>query len=165
VLSCAAHRLTFDYRTRLKRNPLASLSKGVFMPKRIQRKRSKGWRMPENTVYVGRPSKWGNPYRIGENYTDDVFEDGKLVEILSWDSIDAKTAAQFFEEAITKKYPAVKIMVSEIVAELRGKDLACWCPLDKPCHADVLLRLANKACSGFAPAGASESQVVGGANH
>lgn len=115
------------------------------MPKRIQRKRSKGWKMPENTVYVGRPSKWGNPYHIGENYTDEVFEDGELIEILSWDSIDAKTAVTFFEEAITKKYPAVKITINEIVAELRGKDLACWCPLDKPCHADVLLRLANTA--------------------
>jgi len=115
------------------------------MPKRIQRKRVKGWRMPENTVYVGRPSKWGNPYHIGENYTDKVCEDGEVVEILSWDSIDAKTAVAFYEEAIMKKYPAVKIAVSEIVAELRGKDLACWCPLNKPCHADVLLRLANAA--------------------
>jgi len=135
------------------------------MPERIQRKRSKGWRMPENTVYVGRPSKWGNPYHIGENYTDEVFEDGKLVEILSWDNIEAKTAVEFFEEAIVKKYPAVKISVSEIVAELRGKDLACWCPLDKPCHADVLLRLANNACTRPASAvdtGGESDETAGG---
>jgi hypothetical protein len=35
---------------------------------------------------------------------------------------------------------------------LRGHDLACWCPLDKPCHADVLLRLANTGSSGLVPA-------------
>lgn len=68
------------------------------MPKRIQRKRSRGWKMPENTVYVGRPSKWGNPYRIGGNYADEAFEDGKLVEISSWDSIDAKTAVAFLRK-------------------------------------------------------------------
>ena len=34
------------------------------MPKRIQRKRTAGWRMPENTVYVGRPTRWGNPYPV-----------------------------------------------------------------------------------------------------
>ncbi len=33
--------------------------------------------------------------------------------------------------------------LEEIRAELRGKDLACWCPLDGPCHADVLLEIAN----------------------
>jgi hypothetical protein len=115
------------------------------MPKRIQRKRSKGWQMPENTVYVGRPSKWGNPYHIGKNYFEEVFEDGEIVDILSWDSIDEKVAVQFFEEAISKKYPIMKITTEVIITELRGKDLACWCPLDKPCHADVLLRLANKA--------------------
>jgi len=113
------------------------------MPERIQRKRSKGWRMPENTVYVGRPSKWGNPYRIGENYTDEVVKDSEVVDILSWDNINGKTAIVFYEEAIAGKYPIVKITVEEIIAELRGKDLACWCPLDRPCHADVLLRIAN----------------------
>lgn len=35
-------------------------------PRRIQRKRTKGWKMPENTVYVGRPTKWGNPWRVGD---------------------------------------------------------------------------------------------------
>ena len=35
--------------------------------KRIQRKRVKGWKMPENTVYVGRPTKWGNPFRVEED--------------------------------------------------------------------------------------------------
>lgn len=113
------------------------------MPQRIQRKRSKGWKMPPGAVYVGRPTKWGNPYHIGANYTDEV-DDGEVAEMLSWESIDAKTAVEFFEEAISKQYPAVRITLNEIVADLRGKDLACWCPLDQPCHADVLLKLANE---------------------
>ena len=36
------------------------------MPKRIQRKRTKGWRMPADAIYVGRPTKWGNPDKIGD---------------------------------------------------------------------------------------------------
>lgn len=100
--------------------------------------------MPENTVYVGRPTKWGNPYKIGENYSEDVFQDGRLIYIQSWTNIDAQTAVQFYEEAIALRYKIIKFTMDEIVAELRGKDLACWCPLDSPCHADVLLALANK---------------------
>jgi hypothetical protein len=40
---------------------------------RIQRKRTKGWRMPENAVYVGRPTKWGNPYQVGKMYIPEGF--------------------------------------------------------------------------------------------
>ncbi len=89
------------------------------MPKRIQRMRTKGWKMPPNTVYVGRPTKWGNSYII--------------------DSEDERAeAVESFEFEI-----ASKIRRGLDLSSLRGKDLACWCPLDKPCHADVLLRLAN----------------------
>ena len=103
------------------------------MPKRIQRSRAKGWRMPENTVYVGRPTKWGNFYKIGDPYpyVDEV-------------NITPELAVFLFESlwqgiAIERGYRP-----DEWLAELRGKDLACWCPLDKPCHADLLLRLANE---------------------
>ena len=84
--------------------------------------------MPEGAVYVGRPTKWGNPYRVGaEPYDGD--------------------GGQTLEEAL---YAYRHLTVPHLpVAELRGKDLACWCPLvDKdghpvPCHADVLLEIAN----------------------
>lgn len=89
------------------------------MPKRVQRKREKGWKMPENTVYVGRPTKWGNPYPIGENFT-------------------AQQAVNLF------KLFAQKWDLAEDLGELKGKDLACWCKVGDPCHADVLLELANK---------------------
>ncbi len=86
--------------------------------KRIQRKRSKGWKMPENVVYVGRPSKWGNPF------------------------IPA-TSANYQRKIVVKEYAEyLNAKLAEdphFLDELRGKDLACWCRLDQPCHADVLL--------------------------
>jgi hypothetical protein len=93
------------------------------MPKRIQRKRAKGWKMPPNTVYVGRPTKWGNPYKPSPVMSAEwcVFQFEKLL-----------IANQHSSERFRKP-----------IGELRGKDLACWCPLDQPCHADVLLEIAN----------------------
>ena len=97
-------------------------------PKRIQRKRTKGWRMPEGAVYVGRPSRWGNRWRVDE----------PLGRALLW---DPATVVELFR--IDARY-APKAAVEAWVAPLRGHDLACWCPLDQPCHADVLLELANR---------------------
>jgi hypothetical protein len=109
-------------------------------PKRIQRKRTKGWRMPSNTVYVGRPTVWGNPNKIGEKIPDDCVPNGYTV-------IDAVTCLELFE-----RHCEFELMDnSRWLEPLRGKDLACWCSiLDKNgayvhCHADVLLSLANNA--------------------
>lgn len=88
-------------------------------PKRIQRKRTAGWRMPEGAVYVGRPTKWGNPFRGGE-------------------------AVLMFRAALYYWPSGLKGDLGD-PAVLRGKDLACWCPLDRECHADVLLEWANEA--------------------
>jgi len=92
------------------------------MPERIQRKRTKGWRMPENTVYVGRPTKWGNPFTV------------------------SCPASFGYKQKIVQQYEAsMSIMLKQDArVELRGKNLACFCPLDQPCHADVLLKIANK---------------------
>lgn len=94
-------------------------------PQRIQRKRTKGWRMPPNTVYVGRGSKWGNRYQV---------HDGNY----EW-------AVRLFDRYLheTCEGDALRRQAEK---ELRGKNLACWCPLDKPCHADVLLKIANEEC-------------------
>jgi len=83
-------------------------------PVRVQLKRRKGWRLPANTVSVARPGKWGNPFTV-EN------------------SAGADPVQRFAEE----------VAPSLNVKRLRGKNLACWCRLDEPCHADVLLKLAN----------------------
>lgn len=112
-------------------------------PERIQRKRTKGWRLPPGAVYVGRPTKWGNPYRPDPC----VVMHGSDGEIHIYEYTIAD-AVQAYRNEITRKYdyrwriPALPTR-DQVVAELRGKDLACWCPLDQPCHADVLLELAN----------------------
>jgi hypothetical protein len=84
--------------------------------------------MPPNTVYVGRPSRWGNPYRLND---------------VRWGYI--KTAAEAVER-YRQHIERIKheFNFEERLSALRGKDLACWCPLDQPCHADILLKLANK---------------------
>lgn len=104
-------------------------------PKRIQMRRTKGWRKPEGAVYVGRPGKWGNPFPVGRP--------GPLGRQAS----DNAGAAGFFADMMHDPemraragYPSDE----EIRRDLRGKDLMCFCPLDQPCHADVLLELANK---------------------
>ena len=96
-------------------------------PQRIQRRRTKGWRMPESAVYVGRPTRWGNPYRVG----------GPLG--IPGNCETAEEAVALFRERA--KNWARNGWNAEL---LRGKDLVCWCPLDQPCHADVLLELANQ---------------------
>jgi hypothetical protein len=90
-------------------------------PIRVQRKRIKDWRMPENTIYVGRSSKWGNPF-----YGADDFGEWLAGNRSHFKIIEDK-----------RKW------ILEHIHELRGKNLACWCALDQPCHADILLKLAN----------------------
>ena len=94
-------------------------------PKRIQRKRSKGWRMPEGAVYVGRPTQWGNPYHMGELSRE------RVIELYRYEIVQLNGGIVGFNRFWVQQH-------------LRGKDLACWCPLDQPCHADVLLDLANR---------------------
>lgn len=123
------------------------------MAERIQRKRVKGWKMPEGAVYVGRPTKWGNPYHIGENYSDEILDEQKeIIDILSWDNISAETAVRFYLEAIQGSFPCLPFTIDDVRRELAGKDLVCWCPIGQPCHADVLLRLANTQSTGQPPA-------------
>jgi hypothetical protein len=106
-------------------------------PKRIQRKRTKGWRMPEGAVYVGRSTQWGNPFEsavLGQEGAVDAFK----VHLVSYFGWEARSVARAFYP-----WPVESTALRDWIAPLRGKDLACWCPLDQPCHADVLLELAN----------------------
>lgn len=93
------------------------------MPKRIQLSRAKGWRMPPNTVNVARPGKWGNRYSVAE-YGRELAVFNHMLWIRGILLIDPKR-----------------------LEPLRGKDLACWCKPGEPCHADVLLELANPPLS------------------
>ncbi|MFA4084817.1 DUF4326 domain-containing protein [Mycobacteroides salmoniphilum] len=105
------------------------------MPERIQRKRTAGWRMPEGAIYVGRPSRWGNPWRVGDwlmTHAGMPCGPHYGCEFI----LTPEIAVAFYRQAFAPD-------AAEIRAELRGHDLACWCPLDQPCHADVLVELAN----------------------
>lgn len=101
------------------------------MPERIQRKRTKGWQMPAGAVYVGRPSRWGNPFRVGGN--------SELGEVPN-----ARTAVAHYRSWMTDPLRWC-LPPPPDVSELRGKDLVCWCPPGSYCHATVLLELANPA--------------------
>lgn len=117
------------------------------IPRRVQRKRTKGWRMPPNTVSVCRPGKWGNPFPVSDKIPADLavvlFEDylhGEARVMRGEFSIFAMTYAE--ENGGFPQQPRL-ITPEDVRKELRGKNLACFCPLDQPCHADVLLRIAN----------------------
>lgn len=111
-------------------------------PKRIQRKRTKGWRMPEGAVYVGRPTKWGNPYRVVVDGSFMHVAPGGGSIVCSTDREGNRRERQAEAVELFREHWAPLITPGEL-AQLAGKDLVCWCPLDQPCHADVLLELAN----------------------
>ena len=99
-------------------------------PQRVQLKRSAGWKMPANTVKVDRTTRWGNPFTVAEcgSIALAVAQHGRWMrgEIAAPGGADPPTA-----EAIR--------------GALGGRDLACWCPANGPCHADLLLTIANPA--------------------
>lgn len=94
---------------------------------RIRLSRKKGWKLPEDAVSCARPHRYGNPFIVatptnGGNITRDQ-------------------AVAMFRKALIEG--RLQFTVAEIKRELRGRSLACWCPLDQQCHVDVLLELAN----------------------
>lgn len=93
-------------------------------PQRIQLRRSKGWRMPPNTVKVDRSTPWGNPFKVDTQRS-------------------AAESVAAFRTYLYADNAAARALRKAVQTELAGKNLACWCPLDAPCHAQVLLELAN----------------------
>jgi len=87
--------------------------------KRVQLRRLKGWRKPEGAISVARPHKWGNPFKVGVH------------------AVDAAEAVRLYRQWLLGSPLAAEL------PELAGHDLMCFCPLNRPCHADVLLELAN----------------------
>lgn len=104
-------------------------------PERIQLRRSKGWKMPDNTVKVDRTTPWGNPFIVGQH--GDRAQCVKLFTLLLGGYLAISMPNQAAQEAYVRHARAHR-------SKLRGKNLACWCPLDKRCHADVLLEMANQ---------------------
>lgn len=106
-------------------------------PMRIQRKRTRGWRIPENTVCVTRPGKWGNLFEVGSKVPDYCFERLSGLQKALFPNrtvVDAKGAVILFEKF---QLPSMNPRL------LKGKNLACWCKEGEPCHGDVLLEKAN----------------------
>lgn len=95
-------------------------------PRRIRLQRTAGWRKPSGAVVVARPTRWGNPFEVG------VDGDRAQCVGLYLDALERGRLAVSAEDARNA---------------LMGRDLACWCPLEEPCHADVLLELANGSSS------------------
>lgn len=95
-------------------------------PVRIQRRRTKGFRMPPNTVSVARPGKWGNPFKVAPAFESEGI---KIPEIT------AESAVVLYREWIEtalRNHPSTY----DALADLRGKNLACWCKDGQPCHAN-----------------------------
>lgn len=99
------------------------------MPQRIQLKRSRGWKMPPNAVKVDRTTRWGNPFTIAEF--------GSVAEAVS-------RHGRWMRGEIPAPRGEEPPSPADIRASLAGRDLACWCALGGPCHAELLLKIANK---------------------
>jgi hypothetical protein len=154
------------------------------MPERIQRRRTAGWRMPERAVYVGRPTRWGNPFayrdrsrglvrygpkhpeRFGRAWDYEGRCSGPDISHDMWFAADdvvetyvrwatREELVELYRLTLTNPTPGMlaaypsrrgyfaKVTPVHIRIALAGRDLVCWCPPSAPCHADVLLEIAN----------------------
>jgi hypothetical protein len=137
-------------------------------PARIQLSRAKGWRMPENTVKVDRSTRWGNPFdfrksdyawaalSFGCRADPAGRQEASVRAFRDW--IDPPHGRQTvsMEEQPKLSGPAGDVPLGppikagpapsreDIRESLRGRHLACWCKAGTPCHADVLLEIANR---------------------
>lgn len=112
-------------------------------PIRITRRRTPGWRTPlctcgcgQPAIYVGRPTRWGNPWHVGG--TGWLVRRGGLIDRKPHPPLTLKQAVESFRNSVEwqiKQDP-------EYLSELRGHDLMCWCTEGQECHATALLELA-----------------------
>lgn len=100
-------------------------------PQRVQLRRTKGWRMPAGAVKVDRTTVWGNPYAVG------------MLGVPDAATAVAKFRRLLARPSLAADHVRFHLTCERIRAELAGKDLACWCRPGSPCHADVLLAIAN----------------------
>ena len=115
--------------------------------KRVQRKRTKGWKMPENCKYVGRPTAWGNPFKLTPDGWIMCYSTNRKIldPWILWSATGGfclKDIVELYERWIKGellKYGYLPIPPD--IGELSGKDLACFCSLSSPCHADILIEL------------------------
>jgi hypothetical protein len=105
----------------------------VNRPSRIQLRRTPGWRLPPFAVSVARPHHWGNLHLVSKP--------GKPKPCPECSgALHPQAEAVWLYRQYLREHPE---LVAQARAELAGLSLACFCPLDQPCHADVLLQVAN----------------------
>jgi hypothetical protein len=141
----------------------------ILTPQRVQRRMTGGWKAPLDALgrppkYVGRPGQYGNPFRIHGGHTSV----GPMwrVAVNTWKHIPAdecvcayvtssiplgpSAVVSLYRDLLTVRQRDEPDRFREWLAPLAGRDLMCWCPLADergapvPCHADVLLELANR---------------------
>lgn len=105
-------------------------------PRRIQLSRAKGWRKPQNAIVVARPTRWGNPFVVGTH--------GTRAEVVGAHARLLQGFIATSDGPATDMQRQYAYYVKDNIGALRDHDLACWCSLDGPCHADLLLALANQ---------------------
>jgi hypothetical protein len=88
--------------------------------------------MPANTVKVDRTTRWGNPLRVRPDYSAAQ----AVSDYARW--LEGRTISGL--DPVAHSPPTA----NEIRLALRGRNLACWCMLGEPCHAEVLLLIANE---------------------
>ena len=107
-------------------------------PRRIQLSRAKGWRMPENTVRVDRSTIWGNPFIVSPTARAGSRSGATFICVPT-----VEDAVECYREMLTAPGD-VGDALRGALPSLSGKNLACWCKPGAPCHADVLLEIANR---------------------
>jgi hypothetical protein len=121
---------------------------GVRPPVRLQLSRKKGWRLPEGAVRVSRPGPFGNPWGVRDcAQMLDLTEHAARYQVIEWFKQWIALANNHESLSDLGHFSGTREAHATLHArmhELRGKDLACWCRADEPCHADVLLELANR---------------------
>lgn len=122
--------------------------------KRHQRTRQKGYKTPENTKYVGRPTKFGNPFRLTKDGKIECYSRfrtvfSKWILFLEYELYTIQDVVGLYERWLKgeflNKYPFLPIPpTEEEIKELEGKNLSCFCNLNQPCHVDIILKQFEK---------------------
>ena len=107
-------------------------------PVRVRLSRKKGWKLPPDTVSVARPGRWGNPFSVAPELAPGTPVGTRYTSMPTVAQAVAAYRRWLGED------PAGQRVAAQAREQLRGKNLACWCPLDGPCHAEVLLEVANR---------------------
>lgn len=131
------------------------------MPDRVQLRRTKGWRIPEGCRKVDRSTRYGNPFHVWRSPSGawavrltggELLVDASSRERAARASVDLFGLLMNVDDRPARVHLAGRSFampayptLDELVDELRGLDLACWCPIGSPCHADTILEVVNRA--------------------